>query len=279
MSLAHQMLQNSFKVGIAGLGFVGNAIHKAMLKRHLPTFTYDKYKSDLDPIESLLNTNLVYLCLPTAYQPSTQDYDLSPILEVCQYLAEHHYTGLVVIKSTILPGTCRNLAAQHPALKIINNPEFLTARTAVEDFENQKQVVLGLTENCQLADQTHIQIFYQIYFPQAKISITSSGHSEAMKLFCNSFYAQKVQIFNEFYLLSQKLELDYPTIVELMLNNGWINPQHTTVPGPDGKLSYGGGCFVKDTQALLGQMTRLQTPHQVLSACIEERNQMRKDLN
>ena len=36
-----------------------------------------------------------------------------------------------------------------------------------------------------------------------------------------------------------------------MLKNGWINPMHTTVPGPDGQLSYGGFCFPKDTNALL----------------------------
>ena len=62
-----------------------------------------------------------------------------------------------------------------------------------------------------------------------------------------------------------------------MLKNKWINPMHTNVPGTDGKLSYGGYCFPKDTNALLQYMKREETPHGVLSATIEERNEMRQD--
>ena len=62
-----------------------------------------------------------------------------------------------------------------------------------------------------------------------------------------------------------------------MLKNGWINPMHTNVPGPDGKLSYGGFCFPKDTNALLNHMKRMNTPHNVLQATIDERNVMRDD--
>ena len=64
---------------------------------------------------------------------------------------------------------------------------------------------------------------------------------------------------------------------ELMLKNGWINPMHTEVPGPDGQLSYGGYCFPKDTNALLQHMIKEDTPNKVLEATINERNEMRKD--
>jgi hypothetical protein len=62
-----------------------------------------------------------------------------------------------------------------------------------------------------------------------------------------------------------------------MLNNNWINPMHTVIPGPDGKISYGGLCFPKDTNALNEYMKKLGTPHNVLEACINERNSMRQD--
>jgi UDP-glucose 6-dehydrogenase len=52
---------------------------------------------------------------------------------------------------------------------------------------------------------------------------------------------------------------------------------HTTVPGTDGKLSYGGYCFPKDTNALMQYMKKLNVPHKVLQATIEERNEMRND--
>ena len=62
-----------------------------------------------------------------------------------------------------------------------------------------------------------------------------------------------------------------------MLENDWINPMHTQVPGSDGKLSYGGACFPKDTQALLHHMKKVGSEHAVLEACIKERDQLRNE--
>ena len=70
---------------------------------------------------------------------------------------------------------------------------------------------------------------------------------------------------------------DYNIVKNLMLKNKWINPMHTDVPGPDGKMSYGGYCFPKDTNALLYHMKRENTPHLVLQATVDERNEMRDD--
>ena len=52
---------------------------------------------------------------------------------------------------------------------------------------------------------------------------------------------------------------------------------HTTIPGPDGQVSYGGLCFPKDTNALLKYMEKVDVSHKVLEGCIRERNEMRKD--
>ena len=82
---------------------------------------------------------------------------------------------------------------------------------------------------------------------------------------------------NEFYLLCQKMDIDYDTVKNMMLKNGWINPNHTNVPGPDGQLSYGGLCFPKDTNALCEMMKKKNVPNSVLSATIQERNSMRED--
>jgi UDP-glucose 6-dehydrogenase len=98
-----------------------------------------------------------------------------------------------------------------------------------------------------------------------------------MKIFCNSFYAVKIQFFNELYLVCQKNGANYKKVVDMMLKNGWINPMHTDVPGPDGQLSYGGLCFPKDTNALNEFMKRNDIPNRVLDATIAERNEMRND--
>jgi UDP-glucose 6-dehydrogenase len=62
-----------------------------------------------------------------------------------------------------------------------------------------------------------------------------------------------------------------------MLKNGWIHPMHTKIPGPDDNISYGGACFPKDTKALLHYMKEIEVPHEVLDACVREREKMRDD--
>ena len=153
----------------------------------------------------------------------------------------------------------------------------MTERTAFEDFHHQKHIVLGLGPNCKESELTYLLDFYQRYYPLAKISSCSSDESESMKIFANSFYSVKVQFFNELYLLCQKMNCSYDVVQNLMLENGWINSMHTQVPGPDGKLSYGGSCFPKDTNALLKFMKKYESPAAVLEATIAERNSMRPD--
>ena len=98
-----------------------------------------------------------------------------------------------------------------------------------------------------------------------------------MKSFVNCFYSVKIQFFNELYLLCQKNGCDYNIVTNMMIKNGWINEMHTIIPGPDGKISYGGLCFPKDTNALNEYMIRESTPNKVLDATIKERNEMRDD--
>lgn len=253
-----------------GNGFVGSALNKSFQIKGLNITVYDKFQK-IGSVEDTLNSKYIFFCLPTPYQDGV-GYDLSAIEENLLFLLNKNYKGTVIIKSTVLPGTCRSLKEKY-CINIIHNPEFLTERTAFEDFHNQNHIVLGFSDK---VDQIIIDL-YQEYYPNAKISICTSDESESMKIFCNTFYAVKVQIFNEFYLLSNALGVDFNNVKNLMLKNGWINPMHTTVPGPDGNLSYGGHCFPKDTSALLEQMVKLNTPNEVLSGCVLERNKMRKD--
>jgi UDPglucose 6-dehydrogenase len=205
-----------------------------------------------------------------------KEYNKDSIYEICDKLVENNYTGIVIIKSTVEPSTTNSLAKKYN-LKFIHNPEFLSSSTAFEDFHNQTHVVLGKSDNITENELSILENFYKNNYPLATISITNSLESESMKIFCNSFYAVKIQFFNELYLLCQKNNSNFNEIVNLMLKNGWINKMHTQVPGPDNKLSYGGACFPKDTNALLNYMMRHQSDCKVLQATIDERNTFRQD--
>jgi UDPglucose 6-dehydrogenase len=271
------------KIGIIGMGFVGNAMYMCFQKKgfeqYVTLFGYDKYQKEIGTgkFEDLLKCDILFLALPTQYSIKDSKYDISSINETCEKLVELNYKGAVVIKSTIEPETTTFLCEQYKSLSFIHNPEFLTARTAENDFTTQKHIVVGKGINCTDDNYTKVIMFYNKYFPKAHISLVNSLESEMMKMFLNSFYAIKVQVFTEFYAICKRRKCDFERVVELMINNGWINQMHTQVPGPDGKISYGGMCFPKDTNALLMYMKRYESPCSVLESTIKERNLMRND--
>ena len=263
-------------ISIIGIGFVGGAMKKSFGIKGKKVIAYDKYKT-INTFEETLDTKIMFLCLPTLYDEKTKSYDKEPIYETCNRLEDNKYTGLVIIKSTVEPHTTNDLSERFPTLKFVHNPEFLTAKTAFEDFHNQKHIVIGKSINVNNKDIEPLIELYTELYPDADISISSSIESESMKSFVNCFYSVKVQFFNELYLTCQANNCNYNNVRDLMLKNGWINKMHTDVPGPDGKLSYGGYCFPKDTNALLQHMNSVGISGDVLSATINERNKMRDD--
>ena len=282
------------KIGIIGLGFVGGAILQSFQVKNIDVIAYDKYKNGgIGNLSNILICDIVFLCLPTLFSDETQSYDKSAIYEICNDLEQSGYKGLVVLKSTVEPETTNKLSEKYKSLKICHNPEFLTARTAFEDFHNQTHIVIGYGPNvvngpnCVNANKfmdgpnaaygNNLIQFYSEYYPIADISVCSAIESESMKIFCNSFYASKIMLFNEYYLLCKNNGSDFNKIKSIMLKNKWINPMHTDVPGHDGLLGYGGACFSKDTKALLSYMKEKNTPCKVLENVIEECSTIRQN--
>ena len=262
-------------IGICGIGVVGSAIAECFENKNINVIKYDKYNNSYDNIDKLLVSDIIFLCLPTVYSDEKKEYDKSSLTEVCSFLVLKNYTGIVVIKSTIEPGSCRNLKNKFN-LNILHNPEFLSMRTAKKDFENQNHIVIGGETNND-KNISSLLNFYKKYWVNAEFSIITYEESELMKIGVNCFYSVKIQFFNELYKLTNTYEnTSYNTVIKTMLKNNWISPNHTSVPGPDGKLSYGGMCFPKDTNAMLQLMKKKDVPCKILEATIIERNEMRK---
>ena len=263
-----------YKIGVIGKGFVGGAIVNSLKKKKIKDIiVYDKYKDNgIGDKKNYLDTDFLFICVPTNYEDSIKSFDLINIEEHLIYLNENKYKNPVIIKSTLEPESCNNFKKKYN-LNIVYNPEFLSEKTADYDFHNQKHIILGGDKK--YVDQ--IEEFYNRYYPEAIISKMSLVESECVKIFCNSFYAVKIQFFNELYSLCDNCDnCDFNKIKKAMILNGWINPMHTNVPGSDGKLSYGGKCFPKDTNTLNEYLKRKNLNHKVLESVILERNIMRK---
>ena len=309
-------------IGIVGLGVLGNAIYETLSTKTLCNNSslcttnvtvdiYDKYKN-IGSLDAVKSSKLLFLCLPTPYSSILSKFDIAEIEVTCEELVTMEYTGIIIIKSTLEPGTCELLNSKYKTLQIIHNPEFLTSKTAALDFANQKHIILGLTSQTRVDSILAVVKFYKEIFnailkddikqdsvhnnrpdlntisdhgekgekaEKAIISICSSLESETIKLACNTFYATKIQFFTEIKLMCDKIGIEYNNVLDKMLMNKWINPMHTEVPGHDGQISFGGACFPKDIKGLNSFMAKLGTQHGVIESVVEENNEMRTEFS
>lgn len=273
-------MEKKTNIGIIGIGVVGNAILQGL--QHLgirDIFTYDKYKDEntnIKEISEILHTNILFLCLPTEYSNEHNAFDKTALTDTLEYLNKEQYNGFILIKSTVEPQTIDIYTHKFKYIKMIHNPEYLRERCAVDDFLNQKKIVLGMPK-----DKTFnidiVKNFYDKYFPQSKLIITSSLNSELQKISLNAFASVKIQFLTELYMLAEKLGTTYNEVKNLLLESDMINPCHTDVPGPDGKISFGGKCLCKDSNALVGTMAIHNVPNLVLLSAVVERNKLRND--
>ena len=154
---------------------------------------------------------------------------------------------IVVIKSTVPPDTTKKINNSNKNIDVIFNPEFLTERNFIEDFKKQNRIVLG-------GNQKPVDILQQVYgkvFPNITIVKTDSTTAEMIKYFTNTFLATKVSFSNEMKIICDEIDVDYDKVVEYSLYDQRIGKSHLGVPGPDGKLGFGGSCFPKDINALI----------------------------
>lgn len=268
------------KIGIIGQGFVGNAVREGM-KNYYDVRTFDINGNCNEPsLQSLIeNVNELFLCLPTPMRKSGE-CDLSIVKEclrdislISTFLLKDPI--LVIIKSTIPPGTTEQLNKEFPALNIAFNPEFLTEANAVEDYKNQNRIVIGAERSFSL----RVEEIFKKAFPNTHIIKTSSTIAEMIKYVTNSFLAMKVSFANEMYQICQGLEIDYSTVIEYAKYDSRLGNSHWSVPGPDGDFGYGGHCFPKDVAALTFLANSLGIEPTILIGTATKNNEVRTDLD
>ena len=231
------------KIGVVGVGMVGTAVLRYFQGAHgIEAVGYDKYKAPYQDPNVLTDCDIVFVCVPTPTINRHQDllalYETMVLLKAIDTHAE------IVIKSTILPGTCKKLWSTY-GLDVIHNPEFLTEAKALEDFVNQEQIIIGHD-----TDSTPKVIeLYEKHFHGAEIVETSTQTAELYKYAHNCFLATKVTFWNEIYHAANRCKANFELVRDLLVDTGKAGKTHNQVPGPDGQFGYGGACFPKDMAA------------------------------
>lgn len=233
------------RLGIMGLGFVGNTLKQVFEKEH-KLFCYDPIKEGYREIQVLKNAEVVFVCVPTPMNDDGSE-DLSFVHVVCKNLSEMLDNPIVCIKSTMVPGTCDELSKQYN-IRISHCPEFLTEKNAYEDMKNTNRIVIGGDPDIrEIIKQVHLP-----FYPTHKVSyiMLTNKEAEMVKITANVLLASQIGCANEIYNICGALDINYDIIKDTVLLDKRIG-RFLNVPGHDGKLGFGGHCFPKDLNALI----------------------------
>lgn len=241
----------SYKIGIIGKGYVGGAMYENF-KDYFAVEVYDTdpIKKTMD-LEKLVNwAEILFVAVPTPMRESDGACDYSIVESVVKQIATINKNKVVVIKSTVPPGTTKRLSKE-TGMAICFNPEFLTEANYILDFKYQPLIVIG-------ADQEGLyNIVYDLYY-EFNLKVKSKGQivsaktdeAEMFKYLANCFLATKVTFLNEMYRLCCTVGINYNAVADIAKLDRRLGHTHWRVPGPDGKFGFGGSCFPKDMNAL-----------------------------
>ena len=235
------------KIGIIGLGAVGTSVLEG-LQLHHEVFGYDI--DGRGEWNHILETEFCFICVPTN-ESSNGKLDTEMVEEVVTRLFGNKYGGVVVVKSTLQPGTMDYLHSLYHTIRIVYMPEFLREKDAVEWFQNpDRLVVAGRPDDV----DTTLSLFEWVPESVPRL-VMSFLEAEIGKLAHNAYIATKVTFTCEVEHLCKTFSVDPEPVMEIVWRDRRVkNPAHLTpnLGGFDGK------CVPKDTIAL--QSLDVETP-------------------
>ena len=268
------------KIGIIGNGFVGSSVaygFSAQTGCDADVKLYDKDKSkSLHSLSDVVNkSDFIFVSVPT---PSNKDgsINLDIVYDIFNeiYKLNNRTDNVFLLRSTVTPGTTRKLQIAFNNLNIVFNPEFLTERSAKFDFINQARFIIGGS----VKDTDKVEELFKWRFGKSiPVIKTNYETAEMVKYMNNCFNATKISFMNEMKQISDSCGVIWDDAVEAFLRDGRVGHSHIRVPGPDGKLGFGGSCFPKDIQAMINFAENVGVEPDVLRGAWEKNLDVRPE--
>ena len=222
---------------------IGNAVKEKRLR------------ATTQPAEGVANSDASLVCVGTPGNVNGS-LDLRHVKSVCREigvaLASHDRYHVVVMRSTMLPGTIEKEVI--PALEVFSgkragrdfgvaiNPEFLREGTSVRDFDNPPFTLIG-------ADDERVSQLVGHLYSRLTAPVLTLGIKEAemVKYSCNCFHGLKVAFANEIGNICKAMKIDSHRVMDVFCQDTKLNlSPYYLKPG----FAFGGSCLPKDLRAI-----------------------------
>jgi len=244
------------KIGIIGVGWVGGQLKRYFEKIKGYKTGEDLLLYDIDPkkcVGDINQADVVFVAVPTPRNNKDGSCDISILEEAVDKVGGEK---IVVLKSTIPPGTTESLQKRYPQHRFLFSPEFLTESRAWEDMLRPDRQIVGFTKKSM--DVAHLVLSLLPKAPfmspwgqgtYTPVRITAT-EAELIKYAGNVYFAQKVNWANALAKVSKKLGIDYENVRKGMSADHRIGDSHLDVNHGNYR-GFGGFCFPKDISAFM----------------------------
>lgn len=260
-------------VGVVGIGMVGSQLARYFQevrgyhrKKNLFLFDTNPVKKCHDDVNK---AQVVFLAVPTPRRTQDGVCDISAIDTALSMLTGEK---IIVIKSTVPPGTTERYAKKYPQHTFFFNPEFLTESRAWEDMLHPDRQIVGHTAASPVHASMILSLLPEAFFSSPgtlgtyTFTRVNATEAEMGKYASNVFGAMKVTYANVLAdmcealardLAGEKIDtpIDYEHVRSTLahdrrIGDAWLNVQHNLYRG------FGGACFPKDVSAFIAIATQ-----------------------
>ena len=238
----------------------------------LKNFKNKRLKFSINLKDSILKSDIIFICVGTPTKKNGSAADLSQVYNVAKEIsASINKFKIIITKSTVPVTTGDEIEkiiskkVSKKLFSVVSNPEFLREGEAIRDFSYPDRVVIGTRDK--RSNKKLKNLYSPLISKGAKYINTSRRAAELIKYASNAFLATKITFINELSNLCEKIDVNIEDISIGMGLDKRIGSRFLRA-GP----AYGGSCFPKDTKAIVSTSDRFKTNLSVIKSVIKSNN-------
>jgi UDPglucose 6-dehydrogenase len=251
------------KIGVIGKGIVGKAIEIGFRDKCELLFNDPKLETSVSKATIVKECDFIFVSVPTPYNEKCKIVDDTIISQVIKELDSIAIAAnrkpIAIVKSAIPPRIVQEWIRRHNNIDLVISPEYLREAHFMRDFVNQKTMILGGSyAACQEVEKLYLE--HSICNKDCKVGFCAAEEAALIKYMENSFLAMRNIFYNQFKdyydkFIGSESDYNFNSLMDIfhLDERMGVLPDPYRVPGPDGHRGYGGKCFYKDVNAIIGE--------------------------